>query len=107
MDGGSREFDGAPTDTVVHTVSAFTLTAGVQNWTFGNGNTNAQLPFGNPTVYFVVADITSNAVGQTPSGFQVGHVTDGSSAGETIRFNSSCHVDEGTLTVTTDPALTP
>ncbi len=81
LDDGSGAFE-AGADTVVHTVSSFILTAGVETLTFSDGNANAQLPFGSPKVYFVVADLTADADSQTPSAFQVGHVTGSSSTGE-------------------------
>jgi hypothetical protein len=83
-------FDGE--DDLVTTVDApFTLSAGVLSVAFLSGDAEVLLMPDSPTTsmmvenirsYFVVIGLTADANGQTPSSFQVTHLTDASSTAQ-------------------------
>jgi Ca2+-binding RTX toxin-like protein len=58
LDDGSGSFEAA-NDTLVTTVSTFSLTAGVQTVNFADGDPLVQIAYGQPRTYFVVIDVRS------------------------------------------------
>ncbi|MCP3958924.1 MAG: DUF11 domain-containing protein, partial [bacterium] len=81
-DDGSTAFE-AGSDTLVHTEATLALDgAGTQTLAFADGDADVQLAHGTPVRYFVVPEMAANASAQTPSTFQITHVTEASSTGE-------------------------
>jgi hypothetical protein len=81
-DDGSFVFDVA--DPLVGALSSFSAitSEGLVSIPIPGGDPNAQVPFGAPGTFFVVAQLTANAASQTPSSFEVEHVTSASSTAE-------------------------
>jgi hypothetical protein len=69
-------------DTVVETVTSFSLTAGVLTVSFADADPNVQIPFGSPKTYFVALTFEAAASAQTPDEIRVTHITASSSTGE-------------------------
>jgi hypothetical protein len=59
------------TDVLVTEVPMLSLTAGVQDVPFTDGDANVEIAFGTPRTYFVVVALTADASAQTPNRFRV------------------------------------
>ena len=77
-DDGSGDFDDV-LDTLVDTISTLSLTNGVQQFSFADGNPDAQVLFGADRRYFVVLDLVSAGLVNM---LRVTHLTESSSTGE-------------------------
>jgi len=69
-------------DTLVTTVGSLSLTAGVEIVTFSDADPEVQVQHGAPRTYFVAAELTPDAVGQSPNQFRITHRTESSSTAE-------------------------
>ncbi len=102
LDNGSGVFD--PTDTLVLTVSTFSLTAGVQEVSFADGSGDAQVPFGTAPTYFAVIDAVA---GGLLNMVRVTHLTESSSSGEDtdhdipLKLEYSSNVSTPTIAIIT------
>ena len=76
-DDGSGVFD--PADSQLASVSSLSLTEGVQQISFVDGEMNVQVPFGATPLYFVVIDFKQGA---TFNPLRVTHLTESSSTAE-------------------------
>ncbi len=69
-------------DTLVTTVSALSLTDGVQTIAFADGDANVTFAHGVAPTYFVAVDVAAEAHLQTPDRLRITHVTEASSTAE-------------------------
>jgi hypothetical protein len=81
VDDGSGVFESA-SDPLVIAVGTLSLSAGQQTITFNDGDQSLRVVHGTQRTYFVVAELTSNAHGQSPNSFRVTHITEESSTAE-------------------------
>ena len=81
LDDGSGTFEPA-SDTLVESVSSFTLASGVLTVPFIDGTEAVQIPFGTPKTYFVALEFEATASTAEPDAIQVTHLTESSSTGE-------------------------
>ena len=77
LDDGDLVWDGG--DTLIETVSSFSLTAGVETVGLVDGHPDVQLTPGATRTYLAVVELTSDATLQSPSAFQITHLTESSS----------------------------
>jgi hypothetical protein len=81
-DDGSGAFE-VVSDTLVATVSTFSLAGGVQTVVFGDGDPNVQVVYGTPQTFFVVVDRVDTLPGTpTVNQFRITHVTESSSTAQ-------------------------
>ncbi len=82
LDSGNGLF-GAGDDTLVSTVSTLALDgSGVQTVAFTDSDPNVQIAAGDSADFFVVVELTSDAMSQTPNTFQITHQTESTSTAE-------------------------
>ena len=97
LDDGSGTFEPA-SDTLVESVSSFTLASGVLTVPFIDGTEAVQIPFGTPKTYFVALEFEATASTAEPDAIQVTHLTESSSTGQRINAATVCggrHVGGG------------
>jgi hypothetical protein len=100
LDDGSGVFE-AGSDTLAATVPTLTLDSGVQIFTLPDGDTNLQIAWGAPRIYFVVAQLTADAHNQSPATFRFVHLTEGEIASTADHANTNIAL---TLAYTTSVA---
>ncbi len=81
LDTGSGTFESG-TDTLASTTGTLSLSAGVQTVSFPDNDIRFDFAYGTSETYFVVVEAASGGAGQSPSSFQVTHLTESTSTGE-------------------------